>query len=174
MRRLSRVRQGRTSRRTDRSRDAHGRREVRSRPRGSRAKRKAITPAFFLFVCVTVAAIGIFTLVQRLYIEQSETAIERTEKMVAEEEANQEKLRVDLAALESPNRISRTAREELGMIEPESFVYLTHKPGSLERLMGYRSKDEGEKVGGGSEGNPEKMDITQENSRLAKGGWREE
>ena len=169
---MSRRRQGHTTRRSKRNKGFND--GARKRASGRRYRRKGITPVFFIFVCLMVTAIGVFTLVQRLCIAESDIAIERAEKLIAEEQAQQEKLRVDLAALESPTRISRAAQEKLGMRKAKSLVYLSMKTGSLERIISLGPEDGGEKVGGGSEEKLEAIDRTEENNRLANSGRQEE
>ena len=78
-----------------------------------------------LFACVL--GIAVF---QALLV-QTQSRIDELEDATIAEEARSERLRVELAALESPSRIVAEAQERLGMIPPEEVLYLQHDPDAL-------------------------------------------
>lgn len=75
-----------------------------------------------LFACVL--GIAVF---QALLV-QTQSRIDDISDAAVAEEMRAERLRVELAALESPSRIVTEAQERLGMVPPDEVLYLQHEP----------------------------------------------
>lgn len=98
-------------------------------------RRKDLDFGFFILVCVILAGVGVFILVQHQNSVTSKLKQQKIEKHIAGEKAKQEALRIKLARLKSPARISRVAQDELGMIEPGGVIYLRYKRDSNGKII---------------------------------------
>ncbi|MDD5748290.1 MAG: hypothetical protein PHP64_04445 [Actinomycetota bacterium] len=87
-------------------------------------KSAALGFRFFVTVCVILASTGIFVLVQRQFVVRNEIEMRKIEERIGSEKEVQEKLRVELARLESPGRVERVAKDVLGMCEVGRVIYL--------------------------------------------------
>lgn len=78
-------------------------------------------------VCtVLLVACGLFGLVvSHVLLTQNQFRLERLQRQAAAEQARFERLRLQVAELESPGRIVAAAQERLGMVSPPSVKYLT-------------------------------------------------
>src|SRR5450756_1349366 len=74
-------------------------------------RRKDLDFGFFILVCVILAGVGVFVLVQHQHSVTRELKQQKIEKQIAGEKAKQETLRIKLARLKSPARISRIAQD---------------------------------------------------------------
>jgi cell division protein FtsL len=90
---------------------------------------------FFVLVCVLLAGIGVFILVEHQHTVTSELKRQKIEKKIAGEKTKQETLRIKLARLKSPARVSRIAQDELGMVEPGGVIYLRYKRDSNGKIV---------------------------------------
>jgi len=99
------------------SEPAFGRREQATS--GSRRPRMR---AWVLFsVAVVVAFFGL--IFSRISLDRSAFVLEDLEQQISQEESRQGALRVEVARLQSPDRISRLA-EDMGLVYPSSLVSL--------------------------------------------------
>lgn len=85
---------------------------------------------------ITVAAIIAGVLITQVVLAQSAYKLQEINKKLSQAEARQEELLAEMALLESPGRIERYARTNLGMIEPSNVEYIVAKVkvGSDNRL----------------------------------------
>jgi len=144
-------------------------RSVKRRKPARSKRRKGLDFGFFILVCVILAGIGVFILVQHQLTVTSELKEQRVEKQIDGEKAKQESLRIKLARLKSPARVSRIAQDELGMVEPGGVIYLRYKRDSRGKIIcrsSYekRSQEEDQNQTGhetGSPGGEQDRSITQ-------------
>jgi len=95
--------------------------------RGKKEKpKKGLTFRFFLVVCLILAATGVFILVQLQYSVSSDLKVREIDQAIEGEKADQKSLRVSLARLKSPARITRMAQDELQMSDPTGVIYLKY------------------------------------------------
>lgn len=96
--------------------------ERRPRRRGEpKARRRLLAVSAVLF-----AAVLLFGLVAaHVLLTQNQFRLQRVQRQAAEEQARYERLRAQVAELESPGRIVAAAQERLGMVPPNSVKYLT-------------------------------------------------
>jgi cell division protein FtsL len=81
------------------------------------------------FLAATAACAGLFGIVcTHVMLTQGQADLDNLETQATEAQAAHQKLQVEVAELESPQRIVTEARERLGMVTPETVVYL--KPGA--------------------------------------------
>lgn len=78
----------------------------------------------FLLVCITLTGLGIFILIQNNYAVLNDVKIRKVDESIQNEKMEQKAIRLKLARLKSPARISRIARDELGLGEPCQLVYV--------------------------------------------------
>jgi cell division protein FtsL len=134
----------------------------RSRKRGKPTKsgrRKGLDFGFFIFICLILAGIGVYILVQHQHAVTSELKQQKIEKQISSEGVKQGNLRIKLASLKSPPRISRIAQDELGMTEPGGVIYLRYKRESNGKIVcrsSYekRSQEAKRQQTGGETGSP--------------------
>ncbi|MBN1288060.1 MAG: septum formation initiator family protein [Actinobacteria bacterium] len=81
---------------------------------------------FFVLVCVLLAGLGIFILVQQNYSVTNDLKIREMEEKIEAQKGKQKELRISLARLKSPARITRIARDELGLDDPGQVVYVMY------------------------------------------------
>lgn len=74
-------------------------------------------------VLLFVALFGVA--VSHTLLIESQIELDALDQQVAAEQARYEALRVDVAGLESPDRIMAEARDALGMVPPDDVVWLT-------------------------------------------------
>jgi cell division protein FtsL len=73
-----------------------------------------------------LVAAGLFGLVvSHVALTQGQFQLERLERDAADQEARYERLRLEVARLESPERIVAAAQERLGMVPPPEVKYLS-------------------------------------------------
>jgi cell division protein FtsL len=97
-----------------------GERQRRGRGRAPRHTR------LLIFSTVLLAGMLLFGLVAaHVMLTQNQFRLEKTQRQAAEEQARYERLREQVAELESPGRIVAAAQERLGMVPPASVKYLT-------------------------------------------------
>ena len=69
---------------------------------------------------------GLFALVaSHVVLTQGQFRLDRLRSRATAEEARYQRLRLQVAELESPSRIVATAQERLGMVPPPSVTYLS-------------------------------------------------
>ncbi len=66
-------------------------------------------------------------------LAQGQFRLEKLEQKAAEEQAQYERLRLQVAQLESPSRIVAAAQERLGMVPPPGVTYLSPTGASADR-----------------------------------------
>ncbi len=81
-----------------------------------------------LLAC-SVAAVAVACVlglvVSHVALAQGQFRLERLQEKAAEEQAHYERLRLQVAQLESPSRVVAVAQERLGMVAPPSVTYLS-------------------------------------------------
>ena len=90
-------------------------REARRRVRARRAVAAAV-------VFVAVALFGV--VVAHVLLMQGQFELEATQREAATQQAEYDRLRLQVAELESPERIVAAAQERLGMVSPPTITYL--------------------------------------------------
>ena len=93
----------------------------RATPAARRRRARAI--AVMASVIVGVALFGLVA--ANVVLTQHQFALETLERKAAAEQARYERLRLQVAELEAPERIVATAQERLGMVPPASVTYLS-------------------------------------------------
>lgn len=93
--------------------------ESRARRHARRRARVVTTVLAVLSVSVVFAILGL-----RVVLAQGQVGIDLLEAQVAGDEARNQHLRLEVARLESPQRIVEEARTRLGMLPPEAVTYL--------------------------------------------------
>lgn len=94
---------------------------------GGAARRRSLTRGVGVASVITVAALfGV--VVFHVLLNQGQMQLDRLQTRSAQEHARAERLRLDLAALQSPARVVAAARDRLGMVPPAAVAYLV--PGS--------------------------------------------
>jgi len=96
---------------------------VAPRPRRRCAAQKA-TFCKALGVMLTIAAMAMVTLSQRVLIAQDGLAITDLQRKIQSEKNEQQRLEMSLLMLESPGRIQRQAEARLRMVAPEQVSYM--------------------------------------------------
>jgi len=103
----------------------------RNKPASRRASRaRGLNFRFFMLVCSVLAGIGVFILVQHQLSVTCEVKSAKVAKQIAGEKTKQEFLRIKLAKLKSPARVTRIAQDEIGMVEPGGVIYLKYGKGA--------------------------------------------
>ncbi len=76
-------------------------------------------------VLAGLACAGLFAIVGvRVLLAQGQPTVDRLESQLTEAQTENQRLRLDVARLESPSRIVSEARSRLGMVPPATVVYL--------------------------------------------------
>jgi cell division protein FtsL len=90
---------------------------------GGAARRRSLTRGVAVASVITVAALfGV--VVFHVLLNQGQMQLDRLQTRSAQEHARAERLRLDLAALQSPARVVAAARDRLGMVPPAAVAYL--------------------------------------------------
>lgn len=121
------------------------------RPAGARRRSVRLRVAFAVFVVV----LGLFGLVaSHVVLTQGQFRLQQLESKAAAEQARYERLRLQVAELESPQRIVAAAQERLGMVPPPGVRYLSPtgiaeqappgNPGKLAAGKGNGQRQEGQ------------------------------
>ncbi len=87
-----------------------------------RAQRRFAPLAIAVTICVAAVVFGV--LLEQVILAQSAFKLERVRESTAREQARHEELLLESARLESPARIERYARIDLGMVDPSSVEYI--------------------------------------------------
>lgn len=91
-----------------------------------------------LAIVGVIAVVGIIAgvLITQVVLAQSAYTLQEINKKLTQAEAQQEELLAEMALLESPGRIERYARTNLGMVAPTNVEYIVAKVkvGSDNRL----------------------------------------
>ncbi|MBU4173915.1 MAG: hypothetical protein KKB90_10765 [Actinobacteria bacterium] len=104
--------------------------------RGKKKKpKKGLDFRFFLVVCLILAGTGVFILVQHQYSISSDLKVREIDQSIEAEKADQKSLRVSLARLKSPARVTRMAQDELEMSEPTGVIYLKYSRDEAGNLI---------------------------------------
>jgi len=107
------------------------RRHLRVVPDREHARRRRLTRAATAALGLAVAA-GLMAIVAlHVLLAQGQVNVDRLEKRVAVQEQRQQQLRLDVAALEAPQRVVAVAGERLGMVPVDQVRYLTPPPPSV-------------------------------------------
>ncbi|MGQ0520595.1 MAG: cell division protein FtsL [Actinomycetota bacterium] len=89
----------------------------------ARRRARARLLAVLVLVVVTAALFGLVA--SHVALTQGQFELEELRKRAATEEARYERLRLQVAELESPGRIVAAAQERLGMVPPPGVTYLS-------------------------------------------------
>jgi cell division protein FtsL len=105
-----------------RSKAAKGKKSSR-RPR----QRKGLTFGFLMLVLFLLAGMGVFMVAMHQNAISNDLAARGLEQRINAEKSKQKDLRITLARLKSPGRVTRMATDELGLTEPGGVIYLKYK-----------------------------------------------
>jgi cell division protein FtsL len=90
---------------------------------GGAARRRSLARGTAVASVITVAALfGV--VVFHVLLNQGQMQLDRLQTRSTQEHARAERLRLDLAALQSPARVVAAARDRLGMVSPAAVAYL--------------------------------------------------
>ncbi len=92
------------------------------------AQRRARARTFVLTGLVLFAVSIFAVVVAHVVLMQSQFELEDLQRKSAAKQAEFDRLRLQVADLESPDRIVATAQERLGMVEPPKITYLAPSP----------------------------------------------
>jgi len=87
-------------------------------------RRRRFAATVMFFATLTLLALLAVAVFQTMLVQQ-QRSIDRLHRAVAEEQARNEKLRFEAARLASPSRILGAAEERLGMVQPETMIFMT-------------------------------------------------
>jgi cell division protein FtsL len=94
--------------------------------RAQRAAKVAARRRLFTTMATVGAALSLFGVAAaHVVIAQSQFELARLERQSTEAQARYDRLRLQVAELESPARIVAAAQERLGMVSPPQVTYLT-------------------------------------------------
>ncbi len=92
--------------------------------RPERARRPRFSPKVGVLITGLLFA-GLFALaVVNTLLVQGQIRLDQLDGQVAEEQARYQELRLEVAGLESPERVVAVAQTRLGMVSPDDIVYL--------------------------------------------------
>jgi cell division protein FtsL len=95
---------------------------VRPGPTPAQRRRRA---RLALFVITAAAALCLFgVVVAHVVLTQNQFRLDQLQDQAAERQAEYDRLRLQVAELESPDRIVATAQQRLGMVAPPGVTYL--------------------------------------------------
>lgn len=125
---------------------APGLRVVRRRSK-SLIKRGAARRVAPLYIATAIAAAAVIAavLLAQVVLAQSAFKLTKINDRLAVAEARHEQLLAQVALLESPGRIERYARSELGMVDPIHVEYVVARvnfPGAKNRLADAMARDQ--------------------------------
>jgi cell division protein FtsL len=90
-----------------------------------RARRPRFSPKVGVLITALLFA-GLFALaVVHTLLVQGQIRLDQLDEQVAEEQGRYQELRLQVAELESPERIVAVAQTRLGMVSPDDIVYLS-------------------------------------------------
>lgn len=105
-------------------------RVVRPNEKIAAGSRRRLRPRLLVAVSVLVGGALLFGLVAaHVLLTQNQFRLQRVQRQAAQEQARYERLRAEVAELESPGRIVAAAQQRLGMVPPASVKYLTPTAG---------------------------------------------
>jgi cell division protein FtsL len=111
-------------------------------------KRKAVSSADGIhrrrLLACSVAALAVACVlglvVSHVALAQGQFELEKLQEKAAQEQAHYERLRLQVAQLESPSRVVAAAQERLGMVPPPGVTYLS-PTGPVSDGLAARSTD---------------------------------
>lgn len=95
--------------------------ELTTKGRRRRARRLVVLTGFLLGLCL----LGVVA--SHVVLTQNQFRLEQLEARAGKARAEYDRLRLEVARLESPERIVAAAKERLGMVAPEEVTYLAPK-----------------------------------------------
>ena len=90
-----------------------------------RPRRRRLTPAIGVSVFVAVFAALLALAAAHAFLVQGQIRLDDLSQKVTEEQGRYQELRLQVAELESPERIVQEAKDRIGMVEPTQILYLT-------------------------------------------------
>ncbi|MBK9181215.1 MAG: septum formation initiator family protein [Acidimicrobiales bacterium] len=102
--------------------------------RSPRARRRRAAAVGVLAALLVFGALFGMTVFQTILV-QGQARLDRLDQRIAAEQQRLEGLRVDVAALEAPERIVAEAERRLGMVPPDEVVYVS-PPAELAAELG--------------------------------------
>jgi len=102
--------------------------ELREARRRVRARRTVVAAAAF----VAVALFGV--VIAHVLLMQGQFELEAMQQQAGKQQAEYDRLRLQVAALESPERIVAAAQERLGMVSPPKITYLAPSADAVPAL----------------------------------------
>jgi cell division protein FtsL len=111
--------------------NANGRSKTKNNERKGKRKRrtkdrKGLTFGFLMMLLFLLACMGVFMVAMHQGALSKDLSASRVEQKIAQEKTKQKSLRMSLARLKSPGRITRVATDELGLSEPTAVIYLKY------------------------------------------------
>lgn len=101
---------------------------------GSEEGRRRRLTTVLAAILASAACAGLFAIVAlHVLLAQGQAEIDRLEGRAAAEQQDHDRLRLDLADLEAPNRIVAVAKERLGMVVADHVRYLAPPPPPVSR-----------------------------------------
>jgi len=117
-----------------------------------KAGRRRAHPRLLVAIGVLLGAGLLFGLVTaHVLLTQNQFRLQKVQRQAAQEQARYERLRAEVAELESPGRIVAAAQERLGMVPPASVKYLTPATGKHGKTAG--AQPPGATTNAGAKGN---------------------
>lgn len=95
---------------------------------------KGLTLGFLMFVLAVMAGIGVFMVAMQQGAVSSDMRCMSIEQRVAAEKAKQKSLRLEIARLKSPGRVTRIAKDQLRLTEPETVIFLRYSRDASGRV----------------------------------------
>lgn len=103
---------------------AAGEEALRARASRARTRRNRLLFACFCTVALAVSGLLVLSVFLQVSVAQNEMKTRRLEREIELEMRNQEAVRAEIAALESPGRIEKLAVETLKMVQVAQMEYL--------------------------------------------------
>ncbi len=79
-----------------------------------------------MLVLFILAGMGVFMVAMHQGALSKDFSVTRLEQRISAEKSKQKSLRMSLARLKSPGRVTRVATDELGLSEPTAVIYLKY------------------------------------------------
>jgi cell division protein FtsL len=93
--------------------------------RGKRP-RKGLTLGFLMLILFILAGMGVFMVALHQGALTNDMSALKLEQKISEEKTRQKSLRMSLARLKSPGRVTREATDVIGLTEPSAVIYLKY------------------------------------------------
>ena len=88
--------------------------------------RKGMTFGFLMLILFILAGMGVFMVAMHQGALSNDLSALRVEQRISQEKTKQKSLRMSLARLKSPGRVTREAIDVVGLTEPTAVIYLKY------------------------------------------------